>query len=354
MDHEAWQSIAEKAGYWDARLRAPDCTDEERRQFAQWRDAAPAHRAAYAQLQAIAFTLRQQKSNADLRAIRDSALTYANRRARRVTWAVAASVAVLTLCALIWAAMPRIDRDMSAGAYFSTGTAERATVNLQDGSIVELNSKSRIYVSYDNEHRSVELLEGQALFEVAHDPSRPFVVSAGEREIVALGTAFDVYLDPGAMRVTLIEGKVAVKPQVVAPNPTLPLITLENAPASNAPASEDTFYLSPGQQLVASRARGERASSTSVREIDVTKVTSWRAGGIFLDDVALSEAVAEMNKHSAIQIAVEDPALESLRVNGMFRAGNQLGFAHALEEYFEISAERPSETLIVLKRRPQR
>src|SRR5690606_15701139 len=96
---------------------------------------------------------------------------------------------------------------------YSTGIGQRSTVTLQDGSIVELNAQTRIKVAFGAERRSVQLLDGQAIFRVAKDASRPFVVHAGDREIIALGTAFDVRLDPSAMRVTLLEGKVAVRPE---------------------------------------------------------------------------------------------------------------------------------------------
>jgi transmembrane sensor len=81
----------------------------------------------------------------------------------------------------------------------------------------------------------------------------------------------------------------------------------------------------------------------------VAKVTSWRAGQVFFEDFSLAQAVAEMNKHSVLHVVIDDPDLEGLRVNGMFRAGEQQAFANALEEYFGIIAERHGDTRIKLK-----
>ena len=367
MDRDRRESIAEAAGFWDARLRAPGCTDDDRREFARWRDADPAHREAFERLQAIVAVLRQQRSRADLRAIRDAALALAGRRRRRVKWTIAASMGGLALAAMLWFLAPRLAGFTWGSAdTYSTGTGQRSTVMLQDGSVVELNSRTRIHVAFGDERRSVALLEGQAIFRVAKDARRPFVVRAGDREIVAVGTAFDVRLDASTVRVTLIEGKVAVTPKGGADDVKLPLPAaqpgereVERLQAGSAAAtgeSRDAIFLSPGQQLVIARNADDMTSPPAsqpivVREIDTAKVTSWRAGRVFLEDMTLAQAVAEMNRHSVIQIIIGDPSLEPLRVNGMFRAGEQQAFARALEEYFPIIAERRSETRIVLEPR---
>lgn len=360
MDRQKREEVAEAAGFWDARLRAPGCTEKDRQEFAAWRDADPAHREAFDRLQAIVSTLRQEKSRADVRAIRDAALAMADRRRRRVRWTAAASISALALTALLWTLGPQLTGfGWNRSETFATGTGQRSTVTLQDGSTVELNSRTRIRVAFSDERRSVALLEGQAIFQVAKNPQRPFVVQAGDREIVAIGTAFDVQLDSTVVRVTLLEGKVAVTPQGGAATLELPMSAAEPVDSLSTTDKHrehpDTVYLSPGQQLVIARQAHEKASTSvrqaDVREIDVEKVTSWRAGQVFFEDLALAEAVAEMNKHSAVQIVLADPSLAALRINGMFRAGEQQAFARALEEYFPVTAERHGDTQIVLRTR---
>jgi transmembrane sensor len=370
MDRDRKESLAKAAGLWDARLRGAVCTDEDRKEFAAWRDADPAHREAFERLQAIVSRLRQERSRADLRAMRDAALALTDRRQKRMRWTAAASVAAVALALLLWTLAPQIAGiGWARASTFSTGTGQRSTVTLQDGSTVELNSKTRIRVAFSGKRRSVVLLEGQAIFQVAKDVQRPFVVQAGDREIVAVGTAFDVRLDSSAVRVTLLEGKVAVTPQggVAALELPLPVLSPAAEPIEGRHAKvrsisherrerSDTVYLSPGQQLVANRNVDESASVTtppSLREIDVEKVTSWREGRVFIEDMTLIQAIAEMNKHSAVQIVLGDQSLEALRINGMFRAGDNEAFAHALETYFHfpIVAERRSETQILLKER---
>jgi transmembrane sensor len=352
-------TIAAEAGAWDARLRAPDCTDEDRAQFTAWRDADPTHREAFEHLQAILSTLRHERGRADARALRDEALRGAGQRRRRV-WltAAAASVFAVALGVIVWTKPGKdwlseplaalISRFSGANVY-ATHTGQRSIFVLEDGSSIELNARSKVEVRLSDARRAVKLVAGQALFTVAKDPGRPFVVHAGDRQVLALGTRFDVRLDSRSVQVTLLEGKVRVE---------------QDARTAGAPISRlaREIELTPGMQLVARLNTGPQviastrvaASSAAVhsvdvvRDIDVAKVTGWREGRIYFDDLSLEEAVAEMNRHSNVQIRVGSPALAGLRVNGMFKAGEQETFVLALEEYFPITAQRGPEREIIL------
>lgn len=358
VEHRISHQIAAEAGAWDARLRAPDCTDTDRAAFATWRQQNPAHRAAFEDLQAIVAALRNEGSRADVRALRDAALRTSHRSRGRKLFAAAASLAILAIGTTIWTMLPDgahraslRERAAITGRTYETGIGETSTITLQDGSSVELNARSRINVAFTESRRDVELAAGQAFFHVARDPQRPFRVRAGDRDIVAIGTAFDVRLDEKSVSVTLIEGQVIVSESAsLASSGSLP-----KAGAST---------LSPGQQLIArlpsptaaeespgASRTGPGPAAVLVRDTDVAKVTSWREGRVFLEDLTLAEAIAEMNRHSPVQIVVNDPELANLRVNGMFRAGEQQAFVAALEQYFPISAERHGEAEIVLKPR---
>lgn len=341
--------IADRAGYWDARLRSPDCTEADRASFTAWRDADPIHRATFERLQVLVCALREASGRAEVRGLREAATNATRPRRMRHSRSIAAGVALLAGAAALWGFLPEDIRraplqtvsSLGSTNVYSTGFGQRSTVTLEDGSSVELNARTRMEVDFDGARRSVRLTEGQALFSVAKDPRRPFVVRAGDRDIVAVGTSFDVRLDSESVRVTLLEGKVNVD---------------RSEPAVSQPRA-----LAPGQQLVA-RLQGEHwgrgVSGTRpesalndpvvVRPVDVTKITGWREGRVFLEDLSLSDAVAEMNRYSRVRISVGDTALEQLRVNGMFRAGEQAAFVAALQEYFPVTVRRDSDTEIVL------
>ena len=98
-------------------------------------------------------------------------------------------------------------------------------------------------------------------------------------------------------------------------------------------------------------AEGGARDTNIVRDIDVAKVTGWRDGRVFLEDRSLEDAVQEMNKHSVVQIHVSDESLAHIRVDSMFRAGEQEAFVTALEAYFPISAQKRGDHEIVLSPR---
>lgn len=336
-------NIAEEAGAWDARLRAPDCTDEDRARFGEWRDADPAHQQTFERLQAIVATLRHERSRADISALRDEALRAGQHHRRRVWLAsAAASVAALILGVVVWngpsqewlrepiAAM--VTR-LSGAQIYSTSTGQRSTFVLDDGSSIELNAQSRIEVRFSDYRREVALVEGQALFNVTRDLRRPFIVRAGNRQVLAIGTRFDVRLDSTSVQVTLLEGKVRV----------------EQDTAMWKRGQE--IELTPGKQLVAQLKNAASQPTTTVRDIDVDKVTGWREGRIYFNDLPLGEAIQEMNRHSTVHIRLDSAELADLRVNGMFKAGDQEIFVSALQEYFQIMAERRGAREIVLTKR---
>jgi hypothetical protein len=108
---------------------------------------------------------------------------------------------------------------------YATGIGEQRTVTLSDGSTVELNSQSRLRVAFHPHERDVELLEGQALFHVAHDRTRPFLVQSEGAKVRAVGTQFDVYRKSDGTVITVVEGRVAVMPESSWVNSVAPSMT---------------------------------------------------------------------------------------------------------------------------------
>jgi transmembrane sensor len=384
MDRRALNQIAEEAGFWDARLRAPDCSDSDRARFATWRDQDPCHCAEFERLQLIAATARQEITRADVRALRDAALRAGGARRWNTPLATAAALTVLALGVGVWIEHPEFSLTApirhllsfvrgpgseEVGERYMTQVGQRSTVTLRDGSTVELNAKTLITVAFTPTQRSIELVDGQALFHVAKNAQRPFVVRAGDREILAIGTAFDVRRDASSVRVTLVEGRVAVsrEPADPAASPGSHQMLAAELASKSPPGSSSSnrpqavplptghvesavvaeVFLEPGQQLLAQAASGESV----VQSVDVQKVIGWRDGRVTLEDSSLADAVTEMNRHSPVQIRLQSRQLAALRVNGVFRAGEQEAFVTALESYFPIVVQRRGDAEIVLTAR---
>lgn len=212
----------------------------------------------------------------------------------------------------------------------TTGTGERRVLSLQDGSRITLNTDSRIVVRYDSRARRVRLDRGEALFEVKRAPRWPFIVTAGGREIRALGTAFEVRRY-GAQRVsvTLVEGRISVTPTGAGENP---------------PLREVTVLASPGQRVTFAPHQAPALDRPALKQ-----VIAWQSGEVVFDDTALSDAAQEMNRYSERRIVIEDPSVAALRVSGLFQAGDSKEFAQGVAQTFGLRVEDLGSRIVLAR-----
>ena len=209
---------------------------------------------------------------------------------------------------------------------FATVTGETRPLELADGSRIVLDTQSRLRVSYTDGARDIDLLAGQAHFEVAKDSHRPFRVHTPTAEIVAVGTKFDVAILPDRTTVTLIEGKVNVR------------------------------TLHEEESHIATMVPGEQVQITSVGHlldqptVNIENVTAWQRRTLVLDDVPLPEALTQMNRYSVTQIVISGQDLDTKRVSGVFRVGDVETEALALQRYFNLREVSHSDREIVLQR----
>ena len=329
-------SIDAAAASWFAKQRSDSVSRSDRARFLRWLNQDPAHQVAYSEYEALWTSIGAFAGDPAIVAIRKEALAAAPRRGFfgwHTMGAIAASLAVFLMVGVLLmmsgeVASPTPERQIAQGEashLLQTAVGERSAVTLEDGSVVELNTDSRVVVDYVAGRRAVRLIRGQAMFEVAHDPSRPFVVEAAGQRIIALGTAFDVRVDLDGMRVTLIEGRVAVEPVGEMPQ-----------------GARATRTLVPGEQLVA------RADQPIVvLPADVRQAVSWRTGRLSFSDEPLGEVVEEINRYSNRKVVLADPTLAELRVSGAFRAGSVGTFATAMETAFPVSAESSGDEIVL-------
>ena len=178
----------------------------------------------------------------------------------------------------------------------------------------------------------MRLDSGQAWFQVAKNPTRPFIVEAGGQRVTALGTEFDVRLaDKDAVQVTLVEGRVTV----------VPIQSKLEALIKSPPKMSE---LAPGESLIASADQ-----PVHKRRADVSKTGSWRQGLVVLDDDTLAAAAAEINRYSHTQIVLADAALATLRVSGVFKVGHSESFVETVVGHYPIEIAERSEERIVLR-----
>jgi transmembrane sensor len=232
----------------------------------------------------------------------------------RPRWRIAAATAVAAIgLAVIW----RIANDPDRQTY-STGLGEQRTVRLSDGSLIELNSRSKVEVRFSKGVRHVQLVAGEALFIVSHDEHRPFRVSTDTTTIQAVGTQFDVYRAETATRVAVVEGRIQV--------------TSDRADSSTPPRSNGTEALDPPGHVDRTSvaptllAAGEQASvsgdGTVVKKVkpDVSSAVAWRQRRLVFDHTPLPEAIKELSRYSDFHIGLVGDDLLKRKISGVFQA----------------------------------
>lgn len=297
--------IEREAGDWIARLNADNVSDEDRARFACWRSAHPSHARVYDAMTAAwrAFTA----AGSVVRAVSfGESMNQATRAQKpRLRW-LAAGVATAAL--LVTATFLYLMRSLPETP-FQTGIGEHASISLIDGTTVELNSNSRVEVDYSAAARVVRLDRGEAFFKVVHDPSRPFWVYAGGSWVRDVGTAFNVYLRAGDVRVTVSQGTVEV-----------------GSAARSVVAAQSDARNAPGSVLEAGQQADLTDGATMIRPLpraEIQRLLAWRSGKVSFVRQPLSEVVREMSRYTTLRITVDDERLQRLPIGGTFDATPQ-------------------------------
>ena len=241
------------------------------------------------------------------------------------------ALAAAAVMAVLWVGISLYFRDSG----LATRVGEQRNLSLEDGTRISLNTASRIHVRYDHAARRVVLDEGEAYFEVVKHPDWPFIVIAGGKQVVALGTAFQVRWNQDTLAVTLVEGKVTVAPageSVISQSSIPPSGTGgSSSPVQPGRGSGTDITLSPGQRLTVSDHGQPRVDRPALEQ-----VTAWQRGKVVLDHTPLAYAAAEMNRYSNVELRIEEPGTGRAEVTGIFRSGDSESFARAVAETYHL------------------
>jgi transmembrane sensor len=234
-------------------------------------------------------------------------------------YAIAAIVSVLVVGGLVVGqrALFRSAPTPSPVVY-STEVGEQKEVPLADGSVMRVNTASRLAVSYTPTERDVKLLEGEALFEVAHDRSRPFRVKAGEVTVEAVGTRFNVYRQPDRITVAVVEGKVAIR-------------------------SQDKVVRAGKGSLMQAGPDGNIVPLSG----SVQQAVSWNQGRVTFESATLGEIVAELNRYTRARYVVQGEAAKLKFRAVSFFTQNPESFLQSLSEFPDIEVERSDKRILI-------
>lgn len=299
------QSARDAAIDWLMRRNEGRTSKGEQAAFEAWLVADPANRAAYDEISDIYGRLAAMDFGPPAPEARG-----------RVFAATLSAIAAALIVAFVFFD----DLSMFLRSDHYAGPGETKLVTLEDGSRVQLDSRSAIALRYGAGERRLVLLEGQAWFDVAADVSRPFVVEAAGGSVTALGTAFDVSVEKDRVSVAVGEHRVAVA------------------------SGGRTVVVTEGEQS----AYGEGGAAQPPRPVDLARATSWRNGSLIFENAALGDVVAALGRYHRGHVFFADAALRSRRVTGVFGANDPLEALGEIEAALGLRMAMLTKYLIVL------
>ena len=337
------RQVNEEAARWFVEFRSGDLDASGRRAFDAWVRTSPEHLQAFMEVAALwshpaALDPQRQFSIEELLASarKEADVIPLSRPGEPVGRSVGKSrwvrVTAATAAVLFIVGSLVTWRMFVAQQTYGTQVGEQRSLRLSDGSTVTLNSRSRARIEFTDTTRAVELLEGEALFRVAKDALRPFVVRADGTIVRAVGTAFDVNKRNRGTVVTVVEGRVAVflpaeqrgtrsNARAVPETPTRPPAPpAQREVTGDAGAAEEAdgervgeVYLSAGEGIDVTRG----APHTPV-QTNVGSATAWMQGRVILQSATLEEVAEEFNRYSTRRIIAEDHGATPFRLSGVF------------------------------------
>jgi len=351
-DEKIRAAIAEQAGEWFVANDEGPLDARDSAALAAWLKTSPVHIEEFLAVSTIARDLKEARTDSEYsleailaraRAADDTSVqplwprvidAVRGRTSRRwLPAAVAmAACAVLSLGLLLtWNVRPIQHPSAPNGITalrFETRHGEQLTRRLADNSVLHLNTDSAVTIRYGKTERLVMLTSGQANFEVAHEPDREFRVFAGSAEVVDLGTQFDVRLEHDSTVVTVVEGRVAVRPS--------------NSSQNHPPRFVE---LSADQQIRVTEGGGP---ATPVA-VDAQRTTAWLHRQIAFDHEPLERVAAEYNRYASKPIEIATPALRNLQISGVFATDDPEAFIAFLRSLKGVRVE-VTETRIRVSR----
>ena len=320
--------VMQAAVDWFAKLQGePDA--EAWAAFQAWLEHDPGHRDAYDIVEGLWLDLEESAvagsaadSAAEVVPFPSPRRGDAARRgaSRRLFWGAGLSAAA---AAAIAAVIPFGGATPSLTTY-STVRGQTQAVTLADGSHLTLGSATTLKVRLSRRERQVALIDGEASFDVSHDPSRHFVIAAGDREVTVVGTEFDVVRHSGRLTVTVRRGVVMVAPMA---------------------GGADANRLVRGDAL----RHAEGASSSTVARVDPDDAFAWREGRLIYRQAPMSQVAEDLSRYFAVPVIV-DPGAADARVSGVLPIGSQAEMIRRLELFAPIDAQSAADK-IVLKAR---
>lgn len=351
--------VFQSAADWLIRLQQPSLSLEETTEWQRWMNADPRHARAFERIEelwgkcaTVQWPARETPSTeatqdydgsepvthwlARQTPATDGFRAEVSSRGRtRAAWVITGAVALSAAAVLQMFVI-----DTSRATSFETPIGSNTTVTLADGSVIELAAHSRCEVRLDRANRSVTLLRGEALFHVTKDAQRPFRVRAGNADVEAVGTEFDVRRTADRVVVSVVEGRVMVQHL----EPVIPVSWLNWTYTNGEPVS-----VGAGNQASLNAAGVEPQQAMA----DAETTLSWRHGRLAFDREPLRDVIEDVNRYSTTPITLDDRRMGDILITGTVTASDIDGWLASLKAAFGLRAEHHSDRIVLKGPRPR-
>ncbi len=333
--HEVDLQTVDQAAAWFARRLAGNMSPVEELQLQRWLASSPVHSGHWDALTRTFVGIDPLRDDPEFNAMRAETVGSIRHRSagwpRRLYAGVAAAAVVLICCIALLAGLPLGSRwGKEPGiplAEIESAKGQRSRFALEDGTTVLLDADSALHVDFARETRNVRLDRGRVLFHVAKNARRPFIVTAGDKNVTALGTEFTMEVKPGGIKVMLLEGAVKV----------------QELSATNAVRA---VTMIPGQLLLA-----RDDAPWQLRREDAERLLEWTHGKLVFEDATLADVIDEMNRYLARPILLSGVRAPTRRLTAVLDAGDIETFIVGVEtmKLAKIS-RRPDGSVLVSDR----
>jgi transmembrane sensor len=329
------KSIQTQASEWLAKLDAEHPSPQDLAAFKQWVNASSAHRIAFEDM--VDFW---DEMNILTQAVlpREPIAPQAKPRRRFAPMQAAIGTTALAIIAVV----SILSLPLSTTIY-TTGVGEQKIIQLADNSVVQLNTNSRLQVDYSNDLRRLSLTQGEAHFDVAHNPQRPFEVLAGQGLVRAIGTAFTVHIRKIDVEVIVTEGTVELAP---APTPQVTAVPIADTSSTSDSTLTSTLKATAGSMVTFDKNLLSDVEQMVASQLE--KQLSWREGMLVFKAEPLQSVVDEVSRYTNLTIIIPQRRTREIIVGGLFKVGDTESLFEALREGFDIHAKEVSSNVVHL------
>ena len=322
MFEQSKEAIDVQAAAWAARSLSGSMTQQEEGALQDWLRADLSHNEAYEAYLHVANCASVAADMAAEAALEEEIEGFASRQKSQRQWFVAIPAIAASIAAVAFLVSVVMGPGESYTTY-ATLRGENKKIDLADGTVVALNTDTEIEVLIDARRRAVRLVRGEALFDVARDPQRRFIVTSDTAQTSVLGTRFNFYEKPGETVVSVLSGVVEV---------------------GTAHLDAPPVTLIAGQEV----AIKPNDARPEVRDFKPDAVISWRRGLAYHENEPLWKVIADLNRYFATELVIGDSVLNDIPVTGGFDITDQSVAVESLSIALSLRAEQSDTNQIVL------